>query len=443
MHIRPIVSSLIISLLICFLNACKQQNENTAVEQKVSNLPTADSNNGGLSLPDDFGAVVVADSTGRARHIAVNDNGDVFIKLRRLANEVGVLTVSDTTNDGKMDTHAGFGAYTGTGIHIYNGFLYATSDTSVYRYPMINGKVDPNSKPELIVDGFPVQRSHASKTIAFDNAGHLYVNVGAPSNACMEEARTPGSSGIDPCPQLDWQAGIWRFDANKPNQDQQKDGHRYASGIRNAVALEWNDKENALYALQHGRDQLNNLFSDMYTEDESAELPSEEFLKIADGDDFGWPYCYFDHHQGKKMLAPEFGGDGNATGRCEGIKEPIMNFPAHWAPNDLLFYTGDQFPEKYKNGAFIAFHGSWNRGPFAQQGYSVVFVPFKDGVPSGDWEIFAKGFKGKEEIMSPTEAKYRPMGLAQGPDGSLYISDSVKGKIWRILYYDNVTTASL
>ena len=123
MHLRPIVSSLIISLLICFLNACKQQNENTAVEQKVSNLPTADSNNGGLSLPDDFGAVVVADSTGRARHIAVNDNGDVFIKLRRLANEVGVLTVSDTSNDGKMDTHAGFGAYTGTGIHIYNGFL--------------------------------------------------------------------------------------------------------------------------------------------------------------------------------------------------------------------------------------------------------------------------------------------------------------------------------
>ena len=94
MHLRPIVSSLIIIFLICFLNACKQQNEASELEQKVSNLPTADLNNGGISLPENFGAVVVADSTGRARHIAVNDNGDVFIKLRRLANEVGVRKIS-------------------------------------------------------------------------------------------------------------------------------------------------------------------------------------------------------------------------------------------------------------------------------------------------------------------------------------------------------------
>ncbi len=443
--LKTTISKTILFYALIFLAlACEQKpSENTDTNSSLPALPTADANNGGLTLPDNFGTVVVADSTGRARHIAVNDQGDIFIKMRRLKEEKGILTISDTTGNGKMDTFSGFDLYTGTGIHIYNNYLYASSDSSVYRYPLENGAVPAEAEPEVIVSGFPIQRSHASKTLAFDNAGNIYVNVGGPSNACMEESRTPGSPGMDPCPQLEYQAGIWRFDANKPGQTQKEDGYRYATGIRNAVALEWNDKENSLYALQHGRDQLNNLFTDLYTDEQSAELPSEEFLQINEGDDFGWPYCYYDHFKNQKILAPEYGGDGEKTGRCEDIKAPIMAFPAHWAPNDLLFYTGDLFPEKYKNGAFIAFHGSWNRGPFAQKGYSVVFVPFKDGKPSGDWEIFATGFKGKDEIMSPSEAAHRPVGLAQGPDGSLYISDSVKGKIWRVMYYDNVTTASL
>ena len=111
-----------------------------------------------------------------------------------------------------------------------------------------------------------------------------------------------------------------------------------------------------------------------------------------------------------------------------------MTFPGHWAPNDLLFYHGNQFPAKYKNGAFIAFHGSWNRAPLKQGGYFVAFVPFSNGKPSGPWEVFAEGFSGGQEIESPNDAKHRPMGLAEGPDGSLYISDSVKGKIWRVFY---------
>ena len=116
------------------------------------------------------------------------------------------------------------------------------------------------------------------------------------------------------------------------------------------------------------------------------------------------------------------------------MDQPIFAFPGHWAPNALLFYTGDQFPARYKNGAFIAFHGSWNRAPEKQKGYKVVFVPFLKGKPSGAYEVFADGFMGADEIASPGEAKYRPCGLAQGPDGSLYISDSVKGNIWKIKY---------
>src|ERR1043166_789852 len=141
--------------------------------------------------------------------------------------------------------------------------------------------------------------------------------------------------------------------------------------------------------------------------------------------------------QGKKLLNPEYGGDGKKEGNGGQYEQPLVAFPAHWAPNDLLFYTGDQFPEHYKNGAFIAFHGSTIRAPYSQAGYFVAFVPFKDGKPSGQWEVFADGFAGMDTIVNTTDAECRPMGLAEGPDGSLYISDSKKGKIWRIMYKGN------
>ena len=186
--------------------------------------------------------------------------------------------------------------------------------------------------------------------------------------------------------------------------------------------------------VQHGRDQLSQLFPDLYSEQEGAELPAEEFFMVEDGDFFGWPYCYYDQIRKIKLLAPEYGGDKNAIGRCADAKGPIMAFPGHLAPNDLLFYTGSMFPERYKNGAFIAFHGSWNRAPLPQEGYYVVFIPFSDGLPAGDMEIFANGFAGADVIKSPGDANYRPMGLTQGPDGSLFVSDSEKGRIWKISY---------
>ena len=134
------------------------------------------------------------------------------------------------------------------------------------------------------------------------------------------------------------------------------------------------------------------------------------------------------------MLNPEYGGDGTITERCESAKLPLVGFPGHWGPNDLLVYQGDQFPEKYKHGAFIAFHGSWNRLGHNQAGYNVVFVPMADGKVTGDYEVFADGFIGQEEIKAPGAAQYRPCGLAEGPDGSLYIVDSMKGRVWRIVY---------
>ncbi|WP_020527785.1 PQQ-dependent sugar dehydrogenase [Flexithrix dorotheae] len=423
-----------ISLFSCDSSSSKQENVNVKADHA---FPAADADNGGLTLPENFGAIAVTDSIGRARHIAINNQGDIFVKMRTLADEKGVLYLKDSSGNGKLDLISGFGDFGGTGIAIYKDFLYCSSDSAVYRYKMENGIVKPNTLPDTIVTGFIVQRTHASKPIAFDGNGNMYVTIGAPSNACQESPRTPGSKGHDPCSQLDFQAGIWQFKAEKFNQTLKDDGHRYATGIRNAVAIDWNFKDNALYALQHGRDQLSHLFPEYYTQEQSAELPAEEFLKIADGDDFGWPYCYYDQFQEKKILAPEYGGDGQKIERCEGITPPILAFPGHWAPNDLLFYTGDQFPEKYKNGAFIAFHGSWNRAPFPQQGYFVAFVPFKDGKPEKEWERFAEGFTQVDSVMSTNDAKFRPVGLAEGPDGSLFISDSAKGKIWRVIYYGN------
>jgi glucose/arabinose dehydrogenase len=113
---------------------------------------------------------------------------------------------------------------------------------------------------------------------------------------------------------------------------------------------------------------------------------------------------------------------------------PVTSFPAHWAPVDVMFYTGSQFPAHFKNGAFIAFHGSWNRAPMPQEGYNVTFQPFTGGNPSGSFEVFASGFPGKDPLMNPDDAAARADGVAQAPDGSLYIAESQKGKVWRVIY---------
>ena len=396
-----------------------------------------DPDNGGIVTQKGFGAITVVPELGKARHIAVDKNGTIFVKLRKLEKGHGIYVLKDQNGDGKADDIKGYGDYTGTGIGIYNNYLYASSDSSIYRYPIETGmNTLDDKKRETIVTGIPYRPQHEAKSIAFDGHGKLFVNVGAPSNACQTQDRVNASLGQNPCPLLETFGGIWQFDANKANQSFAT-GTRYATGLRNTVALDWDTHSNQLYAVPHGRDQLNTLFPAYFTDEQNAELPSEEFFQIKQGGDYGWPYCYFDHLQNKKILAPEYGGDGKKTTGCDTREQPIIAFPGHWAPNDLLFYHGSQFPEKYKHGAFIAFHGSWNRAPLKQGGYFVAFVPFKDGKPSGDWEVFAEGFAGGPEIKSPRDAKHRPMGLAEGPDGSLYISDSVVGTVWRVIYSGN------
>ncbi|RXK62852.1 sorbosone dehydrogenase [Lacibacter luteus] len=390
----------------------------------------------GLRLPAGFSATVMADSVGKARHIIINKNGVIYVKLSKLLNGKGILRLQDSNSDGIIDNITGFGNYIGTGITIKNGYLYASSNAEVFRYKLdSNEEVISPDEPEKIITGLINGRQHNTKSLALDNNGNIYVNIGSPSNSCQEIDRGVGSKGKDPCPVLDSAGGIWQFKADKLNQTY-KDGVRYATGLRNVMGLKWNEEVNELFVVQHGRDQLD-MFPEFFTPQQNAVIPAEEMFMVKKGDDCGWPYCYFDVQQNKKVLAPEYGGDGKKTTRCEGVVQPIVAFPAHMAPNDLLFYTGNMFPAKYKNGAFVAFHGSWNRSPEKQEGYYVVFVPFKDGKPNAAWEVFADGFSGVETVMSPRQAQHRPCGLAMGPDGALYVTDDVKGKIYKITYQGN------
>lgn len=387
--------------------------------------------NGGLTLPSGFKAAVIAEDLGGTREIAVTPQNDIYLKLRGLKNGKGILFLHQSGD--KATVANSFGNFGGTGVYVRDGYLYASSDEAVFRYKLNakNEVIDVN-KPETVVSGLLSRGEHEPKAIFVNKTGDLFVNIGAYSNACQVKDRKKDSPGQKGCPILDSAGGIWKFKTAKLNQHY-GDGERYATGLRNVVGMDWNYQLNKLVVMQHGRDQLHDLFPQYFTEKQSAELPAECMYVLSKGLNAGWPYMYYDQVQHKKILMPEYGGDGKKPAAA-GFADPVAAYPGHLAPDGLLFYTGNQFPAKYKNGAFIAFHGSWNRAPEPQAGYFVVFQPFKNGKPSGKWEVFANGFSGSDANTASGAAAHRPCGLAQGPDGSLYVTDDSKGFIYKITY---------
>jgi glucose/arabinose dehydrogenase len=317
----------------------------------------------------------------------------------------------------------------GNDVALADGFVYSSPNDAVLRYPLAAGSMVPSGPPDTIVSGLPDTGNHTAKSMALAPDGSVYVNMGSASNACQVQTRTAGSPGKDPCPELEVRAGIWRFDTHRLRQSE-ADGTRFATGMRNTVALRMNPLTHVLYGAIHGRDSLHDLWPALFTVDQSTEKPAEEFVRIEEGDDFGWPYCFYDPETHQKVLAPEFGGDGHEVGRCADKSTPLIGFPGHWAPDDLEFYTGTQYPGAYDGGAFIAFHGSWNRAPNPQDGYRVVFVPRDGDGFATQWQVFADGFR----TDGTTRPSARPVGLSVGPDGSLYVSEDVHGRIWRIVY---------
>lgn len=423
---KPVIFSLVLLLAYPLPTLAE-----TLTKQIEHPLPV---NVAGLRLPEGFTASLVADNIGRARHIVIRDNGDIYVNLREDRGRGGLVALRDTDGDVLANEVQYFGkTIEGTGIGIYQNYLYASSDTQLYRFALTDKVLVPTAKPEIVISGFPVQSSHASKSFTFDSSDHVYVNVGAPSNACQERSRFAGSLGQRPCLQLEQGGGIWQFSASQLDQVWNVDGKRFATGLRNSVALAWDSGTQHLYAVPHGRDQLNTLWPDYYDAKDNAELPAEEFHRVVEEGHYGWPYTYYNPKRNARMIAPEYGGDGKQEADSN-YAAPLVALPAHWAPNDLVFYHGEQFPEEYRGGAFIAFHGSWNRAPEPQDGFNVVFIPFKEGKPSQGWQVFAEGFAGSDIISSTGQAEYRPTGLAVGADGALYVVESVRGRIWRIAY---------
>lgn len=426
----------------------------SAPAQTSSGSPACAGDNGGITLSPGFCATIFADNIGHVRHMAVAPNGVLYVNtwsgryFRNVPPPPGGMLVAlkDPTGNGRADRVERFGpslaegSAGGSGIAIYNGALYAEQNDKIVRYllPTDGDTIAPRGSAEVVVSGMPLTGDHPMHPFAIDSAGHIYVDMGSATNACQVENRVKGSPGHDPCTELATRAGTWRYDANKTDQHFSA-AERYVTGIRNGEGLSF-DASGQLYATQHGRDQLSQNWPKLYTVQQSAELPAEEIVAVKQGGDYGWPECYFDQNQKKLVLAPEYGGDGGKkVGVCADKTAPVASFPGHWAPNDLLIYTGKAFPAAYQGGAFVAFHGSWNRAPLPQGGYNVVFQPMNNGKTSGDFIVFADGFAGG--IKEPGRAAFRPTGLAMGPDGALYVSDDVHGRIWRITYHGNADAA--
>jgi glucose/arabinose dehydrogenase len=392
--------------------------------------PACDPDNAGLRLSAGFCATLFADSLGAPRHLDVAPNGDVVVAIRSTrANNAprpgGFFVLRDQDGDGHAERRARFGEFSASEARFVGNHIYTEDTRTILRYAWNPGAMSATG-PDTIVSGLPGDRGHPAKTFVIHRGG-IYVNHGSPTNSCQQQDRTPKSPGFDPCPDLETRASIWRFDLNRKGQTI-ADGEKYATGIRNAVAMAFHP-DGDLYVMQHGRDGLQDWG---FTPEKGAETPAEEMFRVTKGADFGWPYCYFDPELKQKVLAPEYGGDGKTLGRCAQKAENVGFFPGHWAPNGLLFYTGRALPAKYRDGAFIVFHGSWNRAPLPQQGFKVVFQPMKDGRANGPFEVFADGFV--DDQGKPTALGGRPMGLAQGPKGELYLSDDSRGRIWRITY---------
>jgi glucose/arabinose dehydrogenase/mono/diheme cytochrome c family protein len=400
---------------------------------------------GGIVVSPGFCATVFADRLGHVRHLAVAPDGTVYANTwsgRYYRNDTPppggmLIALKDSKREGRADEVVRFGpSYQegdggGTGIALYKNYLYAETNDRIVRYALPADGLAPAGQPETVVSGLPLGGDHPMHPFAIDPNGAMYVDLGSATNACQPQNRIPGVPGNNPCTELETRGGTWRYDANTLNQHFSP-ADRFSTGLRNGEGISF-DSAGRVYATQHGRDQLYENWPKLYQPLQGQNNPAEELVELRRGADFGWPECYFDYDQKKLVLAPEYGGDGgHAQGVCAEKQPPVAAFPAHWAPNDMLIYEGSQFPDAYKGGAFLAFHGSWNRAPGPQGGYNVVFQPLADGKASGPFVIFADGFAGGDK--EPGRAAHRPTGLAVGPDGALFIADDAGGRIWRVTF---------
>ena len=399
-----------------------------------------------LKLPPGFCATIFADGIGHARHLVVAPDGVVYVNTwsgRYYGNDTPhaggfLVALQDNTGAGKADVNQRFGETVqsggagGTGIGLYKGSLYAEINDKIVRYTLPAGSIVPQGPAVPVVTGLPLGGDHPMHPFTIDADGSLYIDVATATNACQVQNRTPKSPGIDPCTELETRGGIWRYDANKTNQTFSP-AERFATGIRNAEGFAI-DAAGHIFVTQHGRDQLHANWPDLYKPEEEATQPAEELLLLRAGRRLRLAgvllRCHSAQIGSRSRVWRRRRQEGRAVCDQERARSPRFRPIGH--PTRWRCTTSSNSPRTTVNGVFIAFHGSWDRAPYPQGGYNVVFQALAGDHASGQCEIFADGFAGA--VKSPGQAAHRPSGVAVGPDGSLYVSDDVRGRIYRIVY---------
>ena len=344
----------------------------------------------GLQVPDGFEVSVFAENMGNVRIMAQADDGTIYVTRRE---ENDVLALTDADGDGVMDAQRSVaeGLPYVNGVTVHEGLVYLATDTDVYRAPIEeNGDLGPL---EVLIADLPDAGQHPNRTLAVGPDGMLYLTVGSTCNNCQET--NPENATI--------------LRANLDGSEREI----FATGLRNTIGFGWHPESGVLYGMDHGSDGRGD------------DLPPEELNLIEQGNNYGWPFCYADRRVDVYTSQMPTGALGPEV--CALTTPPVLTYQAHSAPIGWVYYTAGQFPGEYRNDAFIAMRGSWNRDPAT--GYKVVRLRFEDGEPVG-YEDFLTGF------LLPDGVTHfgRPAGLLVAQDGSLLLTEDTNGVIYRISY---------
>jgi glucose/arabinose dehydrogenase len=337
-----------------------------------------------IALPDGFGISVFQSGLSGPRMMAVGPDNQLYVAERGNGR---IIRLPDRDQDGVSDgiEVVAEDLLEPSSLAFYeDGSIYIGETTRVVRVSDPDGDGYFQER-QIIIAGIPAG-GHTTRTVIFSpDYKHLYVSIGSSCNVCEERDQR--------------RASVVRY---KPDGS---DEYHYATGLRNAVGLAYHPKDDRLYASNNGRDWLGD------------DLPPETIYALYTEINAGWPEC----HAGR-IIDPDF---GNADS-CEGVQSPKAEIQAHSAPLGITFYTGDQFPEEYKNNIFVALHGSWNRTE--PVGYSVVRIKQQGG---GLWPVidFATGW-----LREDGSNWGRPVDLVNAPDGGLFMSDDGEGNIYYIFY---------
>lgn len=337
-----------------------------------------------IKLPAGFKISVYAENIPNARSMELSESGILFVSTRTAGN---VYALIDNDKDFKVDEviTIATGLDMPNGVALKDGDLYVAEVSRVIKFPQIETNLRNNPSFTIVRDDFPTARSHGWKFIKFGPDGKLYIPVGAPCNICLSED-----------PRF---ASIMRMNADGSELE------IYAHGVRNTVGFDWHPVTKELWFTDNGRDMLGD------------DIPPDELNRAPEkGLHFGYPFLH-----GKNILDPEFGSQGDTSS----YTKPTQELGPHVAALGMEFYTGNMFPEDYRNQIFIAEHGSWNRSK--KIGYRISLVRL-NGNEAISYEPFAEGWLQGESVSG------RPVDVEQMPDGSLLVSDDFANAIYRITY---------